>query len=1110
MPDTTSQPLTEPSAPDPATSARDPATSARDPATLARDSATLARDSAAAQRATQAPAPDDSNVADCAPYPLGETDDLPPMNPAQDIPGPPSALQNPAGEQRTLEIGRDIFARVRNAPARDGSLLERWLMNLGMTDPAVKTQLFQFIDVLPVLSRADQVNEHFQQYMASVATRLPRIARHALPIAPTGGWGGRRLADMTQWGARIMARRFIAATDLPHAVRTINALRRRKLGFTIDLLGEAVVSQAEAAAYQNQYLDLIAGLADEAAKWREVELIDRAQGRPAPRVNVSVKLSSLYSQFDPIDPAGTRASVLERLRPILRLARSRGVFVNVDMEHYAFKDLTIDIFKSALLEDEFRDWTDVGIAIQAYLRDTGDDLADLAEWSKSRGSAVWVRLVKGAYWDYESVLCGQNDWPLPVWDEKPQTDASFEAHTAALMRHHELLRPAIASHNVRSIARAIALAEECGVPRDAYEFQMLYGMAEPIKAALAQMGHRVRVYTPFGQLLPGMAYLVRRLLENTSNESFLRAGFRDQVPEEHLLMNPLETLRLRRMAHAGKSSVDARERSARASQGSARAGLGSGGELLPAPMGEFHNEPLADFGREVNRRAMIDALQWVSGRLSGSYPLVIGGKRMDSGQWIKSINPSHKEQVIGRAAAATLDQAHAAVAAARDAFPAWRDTPAERRAELIAAAAGILRRRKWELAAWEVMETGKGWREADADVAEAIDYCEYYAREMLRLDAPRRRDVPGEQNACFYEPRGVVVTISPWNFPMAILCGMTTAALVAGNTVIMKPAEQSPIIAAKLMEVLYESGIPIGVVNYLPGIGQEIGPALVKHPDVAMIAFTGSREVGLEIARQAAQTPAGQDHVKHTIAEMGGKNAVIVDDDADLDQAVAGIVASAFGYAGQKCSACSRVIAIDAIYDALLPRLIEATRSLNIGPAEDPGAFAGPVIDEMAQQRILELIARTRAELPVVYEARLGAMAAEGFYVPPTLFAPVPPDHPIATEEIFGPVLAVIRAADFDEALRIANGTRYALTGGIFSRSPANLERARREFRVGNLYINRKITGALVDRQPFGGLKLSGTGTKAGGPDYLLQFVTPRTITENTLRHGFVPEAGAE
>jgi RHH-type proline utilization regulon transcriptional repressor/proline dehydrogenase/delta 1-pyrroline-5-carboxylate dehydrogenase len=1001
-----------------------------------------------------------------------------------------SALQDP--DARAIEIGREIFERVRKARhSGDGSRWERFLMDVGMRDEQVKASLFRFIDVLPVLATPQQINAHLREYLMPVRHRLPGPAGMALPWLPQSGWLGEKIAAFTRENTRRMARRFIAATDLPEAMQALQTLRKRSLAFTIDLLGEAVLSETEAEAYQRLYLELIEGLATKAGAWAPVQLIDAGASGPVPRVNVSVKLSSLFSQFDPIDPAGTDVAVIRRLLPILRLARSRGVFVNIDMEQYAYKDATIRIFQSVLGTEEFRDWADVGIAIQAYLRDTGDDLRILAEWVRRRGTPVWVRLVKGAYWDFESVVAAQNDWPLPVWAEKPETDADYEAQTAFLMEHHTLLRPAIASHNVRSIAYALAQAELHDVPARGFEFQMLYGMAEPVKAALVAMGQRVRVYTPFGQLLPGMAYLVRRLLENTSNESFLRAGFHEHLPEDQLLMNPLETLRRRHAAVSRKSSNH------------------DGHGALRGTPGAFKNEPLADFSREGKRQAMATALAAVAGQLGESCPLVIGGKRVESGKWIESINPSHRGKVVGRAAAATVEQANAAVAAAIAAFPGWRHTPARQRAELLFRSAEIMRRRRLELAAWEVHETAKQWREADADVAEAIDYCEYYGREMLRLSAPQRRDVPGEENSYFYEPRGVVVTIAPWNFPLAILCGMSAAALAAGNTVVMKPAEQSPIIASKLMEVFSEAGFPAGVANYLPGIGEEVGPVLVKHPDVAMIAFTGSRAVGLAIQRQAAETPPGQDHVKRVVTEMGGKNAVIIDDDADLDEAVHGVVASAFGYAGQKCSACSRVIVLNSIYDTFLARLIEATRSLKIGPAEDASAFVGPVIDAEAQQRILAITAKTKSQIPCAYEAQLGDLLSEGFYVPPTIFADVPATAPVAQEEIFGPVLAVIRAADLDEALRIANGTPYALTGGLYSRSPAHIERIGREFRVGNLYINRKITGALVDRQPFGGLKLSGVGSKAGGPDYLAQFLVPRVVTENTLRHGFAPEATA-
>lgn len=990
--------------------------------------------------------------------------------------------------QRTREIGRRLLADARRRGSGE-PWLDRLLMYQGMKDEQVKAELFRFVDVLPVLSHDRQITAHLKEYLGNVSTRLPPFAATLLRWLPSGGLLGGVTADVARLGATRMAKRFIAASDLPGAIEAVEGLRSRNLAFTIDLLGEAVLSSVEAERYRGLYRSLIDGLADASRQWSENHGIDHdptaADGR-IPPVNVSVKLSSLYSQFDPIDPDGTSHEVRQQLRPILRLARDRGVFVNIDMEQFSYKDVTLQIFKEVFDEPEFRDWPHVGIAIQAYLTSSGDDLKDLAAWAEQRGTPVWVRLVKGAYWDYETVIAAQNDWPVPVFTNKAATDANFESLTTFLFDHHRWLRPAIASHNIRSIAHALAVAEDRGLPLGSYEFQMLFGMAEPIKAALVDLGHRVRVYTPFGQLLPGMAYLVRRLLENTSNESFLKAGFADNVSEERLLMNPVEILEARRSVPTQPVN----------------------GHTMPVP--RFRNEPLTDFTRPEHRASMRAAMDRARMRFRQSVPIVIGGRRIETGRWIDSLNPARRDEIVGRAAAATADLAVTAVDTAQAAFPAWRDTPVATRASLLRRVAQVLRRDKFDLAALEVYETGKQWREADADIAEAIDFCLYYAAEMERLSSPHRRDVPGEDNEYFYEARGVAVVITPWNFPLAILCGMTSAALVAGNCVVMKPAEQSPIIAHRLMEAFEEAGFPKGVVNYLPGIGEDVGPPLVKHPATSVIAFTGSRAVGMLISRQAAELAQGQEQIKRVIAELGGKNAVIVDDDADLDEAVHGVVASAFGYAGQKCSACSRVIVLDSVYDTFVQRLVEAVKSLEVGPADNPGFFLGPVIDDEAQRRILSMIERAKRESRLAYQADIGPLIAQGSYVPPTIFVDVAPTASIAQEEVFGPVLAVIRATDLIDALRIANGTKYALTGGLFSRSPANIDRVRREFRVGNLYINRKITGALVDRQPFGGFKLSGVGSKAGGPDYLQQFLIPRTITENTLRRGFAPAVEGE
>jgi RHH-type proline utilization regulon transcriptional repressor/proline dehydrogenase/delta 1-pyrroline-5-carboxylate dehydrogenase len=985
-------------------------------------------------------------------------------------------------------LGREIFARV---PVTSPMLFSRnwWderLMEWTMGEEAVKVQLFRFIDVLPMLHTPADITRHLREYFGEADAHLPGWMRLGVRWMPRDGWAGKLLAGAARGNATRLARRFIAGSNVEEALRAIAALRRRRLAFTVDLLGEATITEAEAERYQGEYLTLIDGLSREVNAWPAVARIDEDHHGPLPRVNVSVKLSSLYSQFDPIDAEGTSAAVRARLRPILRAAQRQHAFVNVDMEQYAYKDLTLRIFRNVLEEEEFRAWPDVGIAIQAYLPDCAADLEALAAWAQRRGTPVWVRLIKGAYWDYETLVAAQQNWPVPVYTEKWETDANYERLTLFLLERHEVLRPAFGSHNVRSLAHALAAAQVLGLPRGSFEIQMLYGMADPIKDALVALGQRVRVYTPFGQLLPGMAYLVRRLLENTANTSFLRASFIEHVPEDQLLMNPL--LKANR----------AKDRSVRQHE----AGVD---DVRP-----FANEPLTDFSRDAGRQAMRRAVDEVAGQLGRSYPLVINNQPVTSPATIDSVNPGLLRQVVGRCAAATPAQATQAIEGAQAAFPGWRDTPARQRAEYLFRAADVMRRRRFELAAWEVYECAKQWREADGDVAEAIDYCDYYGREMMRLAVPRRRDVPGEENEYFFEPRGVTVVIAPWNFPLAILCGMTTAALVAGNTVIMKPAEQSPVIAAKLMEVLQEVGLPAGVVNYLPGNGEEIGPTLVGHRDVAMIAFTGSRNVGILINQQATQMAPGQDHVKRVLAEMGGKNAIIVDEDADLDEAVHGVAASAFGYQGQKCSACARAVVLEPVYDAFLGRLIEATRSLKVGPAEDPGNFVGPLIDEDAYKRVLNYIEIGKQEARLAYAGDAGALAQEGYYVAPHVFADVPEQARIAQEEIFGPVLSVIRARDLDQALAVANGTVYALTGGLYSRSPHNIARVKREFRVGNLYINRKITGALADRQPFGGFKLSGIGSKAGGPDYLLQFLQPRVITENTMRRGFAPSAGTD
>lgn len=509
----------------------------------------------------------------------------------------------------------------------------------------------------------------------------------------------------------------------------------------------------------------------------------------------------------------------------------------------------------------------------------------------------------------------------------------------------------------------------------------------------------------------------------------------------------------------------------------------------------FRHEPLTDFALDANRQAMLQSLAGVESESDRSYPLVIGGERATTDRWIVSTNPAIRDRVVGRAASAGTAEADRALAAAERAFTDWSRFPAAERARVLLRIAAVMRKRRFELDATMVLEIGKTWTEADADTAEAIDFCEYYAREIQRLTGPQPlTTVPGVDNELVYEPLGVGLAIPPWNFPAAIACGLCVSAVVCGNTVIFKPASLTPIVAAKLTEIFTEAGLPPGVLNFLPGPGEAVGDYLVSHPRVRFVSFTGSKDVGVRIWERAARVQPGQRWLKRVVAEMGGKDAIVVDETADLDAAVEGIVTSAFGFQGQKCSACSRVIAVEPVYDRIVQRIAERAAQLRVGPPRDPATQLGPVADARQFAKVAEYIAVGRTEARLV----VGGTAddREGFYIQPTVFADALPTARIATEEIFGPVLTCLKARDFGDALAIANATEYGLTGGVYSRDPARLARARREFQVGNLYFNRKITGALVGVEPFGGFNLSGTDAKAGGPDYLLSFLQAKSISE--------------
>lgn len=515
-----------------------------------------------------------------------------------------------------------------------------------------------------------------------------------------------------------------------------------------------------------------------------------------------------------------------------------------------------------------------------------------------------------------------------------------------------------------------------------------------------------------------------------------------------------------------------------------------------APQGVFVNEPFVDFKKPENDRAMREALDRVRLELGREYSLIIGGERVRTEGKIKSLNPAKPAQIVGVHQKAGAEHAERAMAAALRAYEFWSKSSTDERASLLLNAAAIIRERKFDFHAWLTYEVGKNWAEADADVGETIDFLEFYAREALRLaKSTTPIQYPGERNELLYIPLGVGAVIPPWNFPFAIMAGMTAAAIVAGNTVVLKPSSDSPTIAAKFVEVLEEAGMPEGVVNFCPGSGAAFGNAIVEHPKTRFIAFTGSKAVGLEIHERAAKAMPGQVWIKRTILEMGGKDSIVVAGDADLDAAVDGVVASAFGFSGQKCSACSRAIVEESIYDIFVERVREKVATLTVGdPVKNPGM--GPVVNKAALETMLEYIETGKKEGRLVAGGHAPETEDGGFFLEPTVFADIAPDAVIAQEEIFGPVLAIIKVPSFDEGLRVANNTEYGLTGAVYTSDRAKLDIARREFHVGNLYFNRKCTGAMVGAHPFGGFNMSGTDSKAGGPDYLYLFTQAKSVAE--------------
>lgn len=955
-------------------------------------------------------------------------------------------------EKYTKQIGLEIF-KLMDDSSTSFFNKDWWygqMMRMCVSNETIKTNMFRFVDVLPSLTTSEEIYNTLNEYFAQDGD-LPKIFGFGLGI-------GKLVPAAVSTGVKRqvnqMGKIFIAGKDEKDALKTLLKLRKNNLHFTLDLLGEATLNKKEAKMYQSAYLNLIQFF----SKQKEFSQHDKK----IPQTNLSVKLSSICDHIKVTAWEDSKNRIKASLRPILSEAVKNNVFINIDMEHFDLKNITLEVFQEIIMEDEFKAYPHFGIVIQAYLKSSFPDLEELIQVLKKRKIPITVRLVKGAYWDHEVILADQRNWPVPVYTIKENSDYNFEECTKLIIDNHEHINLAIGSHNVRSIAHGIAYANQKKVE---IEIQMLHGMADEIKKALGKKNIRIREYVPIGELIPGMAYLVRRLLENTSNESFLLSKFEKKEDNEQLLNKPTFT------------------------------------EEPELPKKLFANEPTLDFAIEKNRKMYLEAMDRNKNTLR-ECPLIIGGKKIKTGQIIDSINPSNTNEVVGKIHMARLEDVELAVSEAKKAHKSWKNVSANERAKLIEKLADKISEKSFDFATIQTLEVGKPWDEAYADVTEAIDFLRYYAKHMKHLDSDIFvGDTKGEYTKYKYLSKGVCAVIAPWNFPLAILSGMTTASVVAGNTVVMKPAEESSTVASMFMDLANEV-LPKGVINYLPGQGETIGKALVEHKDISLIAFTGSKEVGLAIADTASKTKEGQRGVKKCIIEMGGKNSIIIDSNADLDEAVEGVVTSAFGFSGQKCSACSRVIVFKSVYQKFVDRLINTTKSLVQGNTSDPRVHLGPVISEDAFKRINSTIEKSTNTMSYQGEKIEG-----GYYVPPTIFTECTKDCFVAQTELFGPVLSVIKADNISHAVEIANHTIYGLTGGIYSRSPKNIEYVKENLEVGNIYINRNITGAMVNRHPFGGIKLSGVGSKTGGKDYLLQFLETICITENSTRRGFAPQA---
>ena len=948
---------------------------------------------------------------------------------------------------------------------------------------SLKSNLFRFIDVLPNLSSDKAFLSHWKEYFKE--DELGFISSGLGRLAPSLFVKSLR-KQITQ-----VARMFITGSCPEESLKVISKNWEQGLAFSLDILGEEILSEKEA----EQYLQTCLSTMDQfkKASWSYQKTLQNDLEGELPHLNFSVKLSALFSQTKVEAWDYSKEAIKKRLRLLFQKAVKEFFFINVDMEYYHHKDLYIEVFKELLMEEEFKTYPHFGLVVQTYLKESLEDLKDLIDFCKKRQQKITIRLVKGAYWDSEFLLSQQKNWPIPVYTDKSATDLNFEKALGLLFKESKHVKIAVGSHNIRSVALALAYHKK--YPSAQLEFQFLYGMVEGLAHALKQRAYLTRLYCTMGELIPGMSYLVRRLLENSSNQSFLLNALMKKQSPEKLLAPP----KIKKEVPKDSKNKD------------------------------FSNFPLPDFSKKENRELFENALKKWERVFPVEVPLMVSASKNKTLNVVSRVNPNKKNQIISKSVFVDREQALKTIEDRESFFPTWKKTPASQRVSYLYKTAELLKENFFHFASLQVYEVGKNWETACADVAEAIDFCSFYASSYETLSKPQLTDVvAGEESFLHYEPLGLVSVIAPWNFPLAILTGQLTAPLVCGNIVLIKPAEQSSLTAYELVKVLLKAGFPKESFAFLPGQGEEIGELLVEDPRVSVISFTGSLEVGQKILHKinaphsvddsqvegqvtapssfdSSRLVSRQKKFKKAILEMGGKNAIIIDNSADLDLAIKGVNESAFGFQGQKCSACSRVIILEDIYDKLIDRWIPTIESLVIGESQKPENSIGALVDDLAFKRVKEFLEKQKENL--IYSKPLKKEFEEQAYViPPSLYFSSNPQSDLMQKELFAPIVSCYKVKTIEQALELLNQSIFGLTAGLYSRHPGHIEFFKSQADVGNVYINRNCTGALVKRHPFGGRKKSGLGSKAGQKDYLKQFLQAKVVTENHIRRGFSPE----